>query len=132
MVAQGPNISVPPQPHFIHKRAAGLKVVLDAVAISVLLFKFDDLLKEVETQERRFAAVPVEHDRIVFLPGDVLTDERFEQVARDAAFAGLLVAVVTVAAVEVADRPDGLCDNVERAGMFGLVGHGGMSCGARA
>ena len=106
-------------PLVIQQRAVGLQVVLDVQTRTlVFLFQRDHLLEELDTQQRRLAALPREHDFVAALSFDVLANVGFENLVADAELAVaaqqfFLVQVIAIGAVEVADRPDRLHHGVK-------------------
>jgi hypothetical protein len=113
-------------PLIIKQRAVGLKGVGDRLALRVLLLKFDDLAEERYAQQRRLAALPGEADLGDRLILDVLADVFFQHFVTHpplvlALVQLLLFQIEAVFAVEVADRPDRLGQQVKgpvRLGVF--------------
>ena len=65
-----------PRPVLVEQRAVGLKVVLDALAwLRMLLLQRHDLVEELETHQRRLAALPGKHDLVARHARDVIRDE---------------------------------------------------------
>ena len=106
-------------PVFVEQRAVGLQVVLDALpGLGVLLLQRDHLLEEAESEQRRLAALPREHDFLTRDALDVVLDEALEDLVRHVATARsagqyALAEVEAVRAVEVAGRACGFGHDVE-------------------
>ena len=66
-------------PLVIQQRTVGLQVVLDVQTRALIfLFECDYLLEELDTQQRRLAALPRKHDFVATLRFNVLANVRFE------------------------------------------------------
>ena len=68
-------------PGLVQQHAVGLEFVPDALRAAYFSLELDHLPIEIEAQQRRLAAVPVEEDLVDLLAGDVLADEELEGAA---------------------------------------------------
>ena len=107
------------RPVVVEQGAVGLQVVLDALpGLGVFLLQRDDLLEELEAQQRGLAALPGEDDFVGGDALDVVPHEPVEQLvvhvpAARTARQLLLAQIKAVGAVEVAGRSGRLGHHVE-------------------
>jgi hypothetical protein len=105
-------------PRTVEDRTVGLHVIFTPhMGWTVLFLKLDNLPEEVQTEERRLAALPGEDHLLVVLALEVLPDEGLEHLVGNAPLLGLpeqllLGEVVAVSTVEVAERPGGFHHHV--------------------
>ena len=91
------------------------------LSAGVLLLKAHRVAEEIDAEQRRFAALPGEIDLVAWLSLDILPDIGIENLIAHGpiAFGGIelfLFEIEAVFAIEVADGPDGLGEDVKRTG----------------
>ena len=107
-------------PLIIQQNAIGLKCVFNSLSIGILGLKRDNIAKIVDSQQRRLAALPGEVDYICILLLNVLLDIRLEDIRGHGPLGSVgiknfLLQIKAVLAVQIANWPDGLGQNVERS-----------------
>ena len=118
-------------PGVIQERSVGLKRILNLPAIRIFCLQANDIFKVGNTKECRLPTLPCELYFVAWLSLDVLLDVPFQSLGshRPArmklAIRGVVVFLLqikAVAAIQVADRSDGLCHDV-KAGVQRLDRH---------
>lgn len=102
----------------IEQDTVGLDSVVHRFACSIFLLEFNSFPIEIDSHYKRFAAVPIEHDLIIFVGLDIGLDGLLEHFQTHAGFSPSidlrLVEIIAVSAVEVAQRTGRLEHHVER------------------
>ena len=112
-------------PRIVEQDAIGLEGVGDLLAVGIFLLDLDEIPEIIDTQQRRFPALPgkIHHRRIVRL--DILPDVALQHIFVHRPLIDMriglriqqfLFEIEAVFAVEIADRPDGLSQHVEVCG----------------
>ena len=100
------------------ERSIGLECVVDYLVLRIFLLELDGLPVEVETHDERLASVPVECDFGNVAGTEIVLDEFFKHILRHtglpAAVQAGFVQVVTIPAVQIAERTAGLYHKIER------------------
>lgn len=112
-------------PGVVKQGAIRLERIGDAFASSIALLQREGLTVEIDTEKRRFAALPCESDLRSILAGDKIADETFEHGiahAKRGRFGkkGLLFEVKAVVAIEVTSGTGRLAHQMERKTRGGI------------